>query len=245
MCGRQYPQTMSNTKKISLLIPVYNEVESLETLLERVESVDFCGLEKELVIVDDGSEDGTRDILRRLEDQHPQYRIIYHAQNMGKGAALRTAIDVASGDIMAIQDADLEYDPQDYPPLIKMIVDNQADVVYGSRLSEGKTKEAFAGLHYLGNKFLTLVTNLLYSTRITDMETCYKAFRSEILKGIKIRSNRFDFEPEITAKVLKKKCRLAEAPISYNGRAFHEGKKITWVDGLWALKALVKFRFID
>lgn len=236
---------MSMTKKISLLIPVYNEVESLEILLERVESVDFCGLEKELVIVDDGSEDGTRDILRRLEDQKPAYRIIYHAQNMGKGAALRTAIDVASGDILAIQDADLEYDPKDYPPLIKMIVDNKADVVYGSRLSNKKTKDTFAGLHYLGNKFLTLVTNLLYSTRITDMETCYKAFRSDIIKGIKIRSNRFDFEPEITAKVLKKKCRLAEAPISYNGRDFHEGKKITWVDGLWALKALVKFRFID
>lgn len=236
---------MSNTKKISLLIPVYNEAESLETLLERVESVDFCGLEKELVIVDDGSEDGTRDILRKIEEQQPGYRIIYHAQNMGKGAALRTAIDVASGDIMAIQDADLEYDPVDYPPLIKLIMDNKADVVYGSRLSHNKTKDTFAGLHYLGNKFLTLVTNLLYSTRITDMETCYKAFRSDIIKGIKIRSNRFDFEPEITAKVLKKKCRLAEAPISYNGRDFHEGKKITWVDGLWALKALVKFRFID
>lgn len=236
---------MSNTKKISLLIPVYNEVDSLETLLERVESVDFCGLEKELVIVDDGSEDGTRDILRRLEEEQPDYRIIYHAQNMGKGAALRTAIDVASGDILAIQDADLEYDPIDYPPLIKLIVDNEADVVYGSRLSNQETHETFAGLHYLGNKFLTLITNLLYRTRITDMETCYKAFRSDIIKGIKIRSNRFDFEPEITAKVLKKKCRLAEAPISYNGRDFHEGKKITWVDDLWALKALVKFRFTD
>jgi glycosyltransferase involved in cell wall biosynthesis len=164
---------------------------------------------------------------------------------MGKGAALRTAIDVASGDILAIQDADLEYDPIDYPPLIKLIVDNEADVVYGSRLSNQETHETFAGLHYLGNKFLTLITNLLYRTRITDMETCYKAFRSDIIKGIKIRSNRFDFEPEITAKVLKKKCRLAEAPISYNGRDFHEGKKITWVDGLWALKALVKFRFTD
>ncbi len=232
-------------QKISLLIPVYNEVDSLEMLLDRVESVDFCGLEKELVIVDDGSEDGTRDILRKLEGSNPDYRIIYHAQNMGKGAALRTAIDVASGDILAIQDADLEYDPKDYPPLIRMIVDNQADVVYGSRLSSGKSKEAFAGLHYMGNRFLTLVTNLLYQTRITDMETCYKAFRSDVIKGIKIRSNRFDFEPEITAKVLKKKCRLAEAPISYHGRDFHEGKKITWVDGLWALKALVKFRFID
>jgi glycosyltransferase involved in cell wall biosynthesis len=232
-------------KKISLLIPVYNEVNSLETLLARVEAVDFCGLEKEIILVDDGSVDGTRDILRKLEEQMPQYRIVYHTQNMGKGAALRTAIDIASGDILAIQDADLEYDPKDYPPLIQMIVDNQADVVYGSRLSNGSTSEAFAGMHYLGNKLLTFATNLLYQTQITDMETCYKVFHADVLKGIKIRSNRFDFEPEITAKVLKKKCRLAESPISYNGRAFHEGKKITWVDGLWALKALVKFRFTD
>jgi len=234
----------SEAKKISLLIPVYNEVNSLEALLARVESVDFCGLEKEIILVDDGSLDGTREILHRLETLNPEYRIIYHTQNMGKGAALRTAIDVASGDILAIQDADLEYDPQDYPPLIRMIIDNQADVVYGSRLSHG-SGETFAGLHYVGNKLLTLATNLLYRTRITDMETCYKVFRADVLKGIRIRSNRFDFEPEITAKVLKKKCRLAESPISYNGRAFHEGKKITWVDGLWALKALIKFRFMD
>lgn len=232
-------------KKISLLIPVYNEVNSLEALFERVESVDFCGLEKEIILVDDGSVDGTRAILQRLEEQNPPYRVIYHAQNMGKGAALRTAIDVASGDILAIQDADLEYDPQDYPPLIQMIVDNKADVVYGSRLSKGASSETFAGLHYLGNKLLTLITNMLYRTRITDMETCYKAFRADVLKGIKIRSNRFDFEPEITAKVLKKRWRIAECPITYNGRAFHEGKKITWVDGLWAIKALIKFRFTD
>ena len=238
-------RTYKAAKKLSLLIPVYNEVTSLETLLDRVEAVDFCGLEKEIILVDDGSVDGTREILSRLEAQHPNYRVVYHTQNMGKGAALRTAIDIASGDILAIQDADLEYDPQDYPPLIQLIVDNQADVVYGSRLTAGANSEAFAGLHYLGNKLLTLVTNMLYQTRITDMETCYKAFRADVLKGIKIRSNRFDFEPEITAKVLKQKCRLAEAPISYNGRAFHEGKKITWVDGLWALKALVKFRFTD
>jgi glycosyltransferase involved in cell wall biosynthesis len=235
----------TSTKRISLLIPVYNEAEYLETLLERVESVDFCGLEKELVIVDDGSEDGTRDILHRLEQENPNYRIVYHSQNMGKGAALRTAIDMASGDILAIQDADLEYDPVDYPPLINMIVENKADVVYGSRLSNRETKRAFTGLHYLGNKFLSWVTRLLYRTRITDMETCYKAFRADVIKSIRIRSNRFDFEPEITAKILKKKCRLQEAPISYRGRAFHEGKKITWLDGLWALKALIQFRFVD
>jgi glycosyltransferase involved in cell wall biosynthesis len=237
---------MRHARKISVLIPVYNEVESLEKLLGLVESVDFCGMEKELVIVDDGSEDGTREILRGLEESHPAYRIVYHAQNMGKGAALRTAIDVASGDIIAIQDADLEYDPSDYPPLIRLILDDQADVVYGSRLSHGgQSKGAFTGLHYLGNRFLTLMTNVLYRTRITDMETCYKAFRADVLKKIKIRSNRFDFEPEITAKVLKRRARLRELPIRYRGRAFHEGKKITWVDGLWALKALLLFRFID
>lgn len=236
---------MRDPQKISLLIPVYNEAHSLEALLAKVEAVDFCGLEKELVIVDDGSADGTRDILQSLERRQSSYRVVYHARNMGKGAALRTAIGVASGDIIAIQDADLEYDPQDYPPLIRMIVENKADVVYGSRLSSRKTRDAFAGMHYLGNRFLTLVTNLLYRTRITDMETCYKAFRADILKSIHIRSNRFDFEPEITAKILKKKCRLAEAPISYHGRDFHEGKKISWVDGFWALKALIKFRFMD
>jgi glycosyltransferase involved in cell wall biosynthesis len=233
-------------RKISILIPVYNEASSLEILLAMVEAVDFCGLEKELVIVDDGSEDGTREILRRLEAlQKPQYRIAYHSQNMGKGAALRTAIEIASGDLMAVQDADLEYNPRDYPPLVQMILDERADAVYGSRISSGESKEAFTGLHYLGNKLLTLVTNLLYKTRITDMETCYKVFRSDVIKTIKIRSNRFDFEPEITAKLLKSGARLSELPISYQGRAFHEGKKITWVDGLWALKALFIFRFID
>lgn len=243
--SRLFKRASMKNERISLLIPVYNEAEFLETLLERVESVDFCGLEKELVIVDDGSSDGTREILRKIENQKPNYRIIYHAQNMGKGAALRTAIDVASGEYMAIQDADLEYDPTDYPPLIAKLVNDEADVVYGSRLSNRGTRKEFAGLHYFGNKLLTLTTNLLYQTRITDMETCYKAFKRDVIKGIRIRSNRFDFEPEITAKVLKKKVRLHEAPISYNGREFHEGKKITWVDGLWALKALVKFRFFD
>lgn len=237
------PQTF---QKISILIPVYNEVNSLTTLLAMVEEVDFCGLEKELVIVDDGSEDGTRDVLRELEKLgKPNYRITYHNQNMGKGAALRTAIEIANGDLMAIQDADLEYNPKDYPPLIQMILDCQADAVYGSRISSGKSKDAFTGLHYFGNKLLTWVTNFLYQTEITDMETCYKVFRSDVVKKIKIRSNRFDFEPEITAKLLKSGIRLKELPIGYQGRAFHEGKKITWIDGLWALKALFLFRFID
>ena len=232
-------------KRISLLIPVYNEVQFLEQLLARVDEVDFCGLEKEIVMVDDGSKDGTLDILKRLETERPDYRIVYHDHNQGKGAALRTAIQHATGQIIAIQDADLEYHPKDYPPLIQKIIDGQADVVYGSRLKDNSNNSAFSLTHFLGNKLLTLMTNILYQTTITDMETCYKAFRADVIKDVNIKSNRFDFEPEITAKVLKKGCRLVEAPISYQGRAFEEGKKITWVDGLWAVKALVKFRFVN
>lgn len=236
---------MPDSEKISILIPVYNEVKSLETLLSRVVDVDFCGLEKELVIVDDGSQDGTRAILKQVESRYENAKVIYHTQNMGKGAALRTAIGVASGQVIVIQDADLEYDPKDYPPLIQMILDNKADVVYGSRFQKNVNKDTFAGMHYWGNKILTLVTNILFQAKITDMETCYKAFKAPVIQGIQIRSNRFDFEPEITAKVLKSKYRVAEIPISYQGREFHEGKKITWIDGLWALKALIRFRFID
>ena len=231
-------------KSISILIPVYNEVKFLEKILEKVHAVDFCGLEKEIILVDDGSTDGTLEILKRLE-QDNRYRVFYHAKNQGKGAALRTAIGHSTGDIVAIQDADLEYDPVDYPELIQLIIDGKADVAYGSRLTGGKSVRAFNILHYFGNKFLTLLTNILYNTTLTDMETCYKAFKGDLIRGITIRSDRFDFEPEITAKVLKKGSRLFEAPISYSGRNFDEGKKITWVDGLWAIWTLVKFRFVD
>jgi glycosyltransferase involved in cell wall biosynthesis len=172
-------------------------------------------------------------------------KIYYHSKNMGKGAALRTALNYASGDIIAIQDADLEYDPDEYADLIKLIIDSKADVVYGSRLSGGKPSRSFKFTHLLGNKFLTLVTNLLYDTTLTDMETCYKAFRADVIKNISIKSNRFDFEPEITAKVLKRKYHLYEASISYYGRDYADGKKITWKDGFAALAALVKYRFMD
>ncbi|MGE0201825.1 MAG: glycosyltransferase family 2 protein [Candidatus Melainabacteria bacterium] len=229
---------------LSILIPVYNEEAFVAELLNRVLSVDFLGLARQIIVVDDGSTDGTRAILQQLAAELP-ITLILHDHNQGKGAALRTAIQHATGDIAVIQDADLEYDPVDYPPLIKLIVEGRADVVYGSRLSGGKPVRAFNIMHLLGNQLLTAITNLLYNTTLTDMETCYKAFRGDVLRSVIIRSNRFDFEPEITAKVLKKGYRIYEAPISYYGRDFHEGKKITWVDGLWALWTLARFRFMD
>jgi glycosyltransferase involved in cell wall biosynthesis len=233
-----------NATTISILIPVYNEVRFIREVLDRILIVDFCGLEKDIIIVDDGSTDGTREILKDYENR-PPFRVVYHDRNRGKGAALRTAIQHASGQVIAIQDADLEYDPKDYPELIRLILDGKADVVYGSRLSAGKPVRAFNVLHYFGNKFLTLLTNILYNTTLTDMETCYKAFRADLLQSITIRSDRFEFEPEITAKVLKRKARLYEAPISYYGRNFEEGKKITWRDGLGAMWALLKYRLVD
>ena len=226
--------------KITILIPVYNEVETLRTILEKVENADFCGLEKEIILIDDCSTDGTKDIYPSLP-----YKVLYHDVNQGKGAALRDGFKEATGDIIIIQDADLEYDPVDYKDLIQLILDNKADVAYGSRLNGGKPSRAFMFHHLLGNKLLTFVTNVLYNTTLTDMETCYKAFRADFIKDIEIKSNRFDFEPEITAKVLKKGARLYELSISYYGREFAEGKKITWKDGFHALWALIKFRFID
>ena len=197
-------------KKISILIPVYNEAGTLETILEKVENADFCGLEKEIILIDDYSTDGTRDIYQKLP-----YKIFYHDYNQGKGAALRTGFKNATGDIIVIQDADLEYDPSDYSPLIKLILDGHADVCYGTRLAGGKPSRSFMFTHLLGNKFLSLLTNILYGSTLTDMETCYKAFKADFIKDIEIKSNRFDFEPEITAKVLKRGARLYELPVSY------------------------------
>ena len=229
-------------KKISIVVPVFNEINTLDQILEKLENTDFCGLEKEIILVDDMSTDGSREKLKDLENK---YKIFYHEQNKGKGAAIRTAMANITGDIMVIQDADLEYDPKDYRELIELIIDNKADVVYGSRLTGAKPSRSFMFTHWLGNKVLTLTTNILYGATLTDMETCYKAFRTTFLKDIEIKSDRFDFEPEITAKVLKKHARLYELPISYYGREYSEGKKITWKDGIHALVALLKFRFTD
>lgn len=228
--------------KVSIIIPVYNEINTLDIILEKVENASFCNLEKEIILVDDMSTDGTREHLKNLEST---YKVFYHEKNQGKGAAIRTGMAHITGDIMVIQDADLEYDPVDYEDLIKLIVDDKADVVYGSRLTGAKPSRSFMFTHLVGNKLLTFTTNILYGATLTDMETCYKAFRTSFLDGIKIKSDRFDFEPEITAKVLKKKARLYELPISYYGREYAEGKKITWKDGVHAIIALIRFRFSD
>ena len=228
--------------KISIIIPVFNEMGTLDKILEKVEQAPFCGLEKEIILIDDMSTDGTREHLAELEGK---YKVFYHNYNQGKGAAIRTGMAHITGDIMVIQDADLEYDPADYEELVKLIVEDKADVVYGSRLTGAKPSRSFMFTHLLGNKFLSLLTNILYGSTLTDMETCYKAFNTSFLQGIEIKSDRFDFEPEITAKVLKKHARLYELPISYYGREYSEGKKITWVDGIHAIWALLKFRFTD
>lgn len=226
-------------KKVSILIPVFNEKKFLLEILKRVEAVDF-ELEKEIILIDDYSTDGTQNLYKDLP-----YKILYHSHNQGKGAALRTGIEAATGDIIIIQDADLEYNPEDYKELVKLIKSNCADAVYGSRLADSRNSENFLFLSFLANKVLTMITRLLFGTDLTDMETCYKAFRADILKSIQIKSNRFDFEPEITAKILKRGVRFMETPISYNARKTKHGKKIGWKDGIQAIFALIKYRLFD
>lgn len=229
-------------KKVSIIIPVFNEADTFKDLLERVERAKFSGLEKELIIVDDCSSDGTIEILKTLESR---YKILYHEKNCGKGAAIRTAVQETSGDYIVIQDADLEYAPEDYDLLLPLLINDEADVVYGSRFLNDNNSKNFILKNKIANLFLTMLTNILYGASITDMETCYKAFKSDIIKSINIKSNRFDFEPEITAKLMKNKRRLKEVPISYSGRAHNDGKKINWKDGICAIFTLIKYRFID
>jgi glycosyltransferase involved in cell wall biosynthesis len=226
------------TMKLSIIIPVYNEKATVLELLGRVESLP---IDKEIILVDDGSTDGTRDILSGLAPGRAA--VILHASNQGKGSAIRSGLARASGDVIAIQDADLEYDPRDLMKLLVPITEGRATVVYGSRFT-GERKNMFFW-HWVGNRFLTFVTDVLFDTTLSDMETCYKMFRSEVIKGIQLKSSRFEIEVEITAKVLKRGHRIYEVPISYAGREFHEGKKITWKDGVVALWHLFKYRFSD
>jgi glycosyltransferase involved in cell wall biosynthesis len=245
--------------KLSIIIPVYNEASTLQELLRRVRSVNVVvpvgyqdddddshkvRVEKEIIVVDDGSEDGSREILQE-EAEDSDLRVFYHERNQGKGAAVRTGFQNATGDFFVIQDADLEYDPREYRILLQPILEGRANVVYGSRFRGGPTKTMFF-MHMLGNRFLTLVTNILYDTILSDMETCYKCFRAEVIRNIPLHARGFEFEPEVTAKVLKRGHRIYEVPISYTGREFEEGKKISpWQDGLKAIWTLIKYRFMD
>ncbi len=227
-------------RKLSVIVPVFNERNTVVEIMRRMRAVDLP-IEREIIVVDDGSSDGTQQVLAQLGDS--TVKIVKHPANRGKGAAIRTGLEHVTGDLVLIQDADLEYDPEDWPKLLAPIFSGKATVVYGSRFTGERRNMLY--LHWVGNRALSFVTNVLYNTTLSDMETCYKLFDRRVLDGITIRSDRFDFEPEITAKVLRRRIRIYEVPISYTGREFEEGKKITWRDGFAALYALVKFRFVQ
>lgn len=225
--------------KLSIVMAAYNEAAVIGQSIKRVLDTPF---DKELIVVDDGSTDGTREFLQALTD--PRIQVHFHDRNQGKGASLRTAFSHVSGDIIVIQDADLEYHPRDYGNLVGPILDDDADVVYGSRFLGGPHRVLFIW-HFIGNQFLTFVANILYNVNLSDMETGYKAFRREVLERMTVKSSSFDFEAEFTAKVIKNKFRIFETPVSYSGRSYDEGKKISWKDGFVALWTLVKYRFFD
>ncbi|MBI3035433.1 glycosyltransferase family 2 protein [Candidatus Woesearchaeota archaeon] len=230
--------------KLTIIIPVYNEIKTVLNIIEKAKKAKIGNVAKEIIVVDDFSTDGTRSILKKIEGS--AIKVLYHKRNIGKGAAIRSGLKRATGDIILIQDADLEYNPEEYAKLLKPILNSKAKVVYGSRLNAIRENiKNMYKLHYIGNMLLTLMTNLLYGAKVTDMETGYKVFRKEVIKGMNLKSNRFDFEPEVTAKILKSGCKIHEVPISFAGRKFEQGKKITWVDGIKAAYYLVKYRFVD
>jgi glycosyltransferase involved in cell wall biosynthesis len=226
--------------RLSVIIPCYNEVGTIDAIITAVGNSSYP--DKEIIVVDDHSKDGTAEKLRtEIEPSGRVSKVLYHAVNQGKGAALRTGIKAATGDIVIIQDADLEYDPNDYSSLVEPIVNDRADVVFGSRFLGGRAHRVLYYWHAVGNGVLTQLSNMFTNLNLTDMETCYKVFRREIIQGIRIEEDRFGFEPEITAKVAKLKCRIYEVGISYYGRTYEEGKKIGWKDGVWALYCIVKY----
>jgi len=227
--------------KLSVIIPVYNEKNTIKKIIQQVKEAEL-ELEKEIILIDDGSTDGTREILENLE--YPDVKVKFHDKNKGKGAALRTGFSLATGDFVIIQDADLEYDPREYPILLTPLLDGRADAVYGSRFLGGPHRVLFFW-HYVGNKILTTFSNILTNINLTDMETCYKVFRKETLDNLTLKAKRFGIEPEITIKLAKQKCRIYEVPISYSGRDYNEGKKIGWKDGVAAFYHLIRFKFFD
>jgi glycosyltransferase involved in cell wall biosynthesis len=227
---------------LSIVIPVFNEVNTLKDIIERVREVHLPEVaSREIVIVDDSSTDGTRDILATYKDQNA-FKVVFHDRNRGKGAALRTGISVTTGSIVIIQDADLEYDPQEYPKLLAPILAGKADIVYGSRFAGGESKRVLYFWHSVGNRFLTTLSNMFTNINLTDMETCYKVFRGEVIRSIRLEEDRFGFEPEVTSKVARMGCRIYEVGIGYSGRTYAEGKKINWKDGVRAVWCILKYR---
>ena len=233
--------TKNPYKKLSIVIPCYNEKNTISEIISQVKEV-YIPLEKEIILVDDFSTDGTREILKKLQKNEQGIKVFFNEKNMGKGYSLRSGFTHSTGDIIIIQDADLEYDPHEYVVLLKPILDNQADVVYGSRFKAGYNKKFSFLSHYIGNRVLTMISNQFTGLKLTDMETCYKMFTKEILDKIHLTENKFGFEPEFTAQIAKINCRISEVGIKYKNRSYEEGKKITWKDGIHALKVIIKHR---